>query len=300
MGEPESEEAHQERASTRELSVLHAPAAEDIGDDDQPQQDRHHDKQGEHKEANEGPPVCVHTAPTGSTDSFTEESVVFAESGQHTSADTQHASRGSAPMHVIDGTLESSALSAEATCDETAPTETDTQEQACSPTTQLTAAASSASSHTAFQPASEETEQQSHSMPGQYHQLSYNGGSAEADKTPHTAATLDQLSGQPGAISETAGSKQTEQPAEWASPSVPKEQDVFQQDEGAREEGRLDEPTTSDLAGTGIAGNAGMKPMRDDLTVSQANCVEGAASQELPLLHTSSRHIAGRKLAVLH
>ena len=78
----------------------------------------------------------------------------------------------------------------------------------------------------------------------------------------HTAAVPDQLSGQPAAIAELAGSKQTEQSAAGDSPSKPEERDGFQLDEGAREGSRLDEAATSNLAGTGTAEVEGTKRMR--------------------------------------
>ncbi|CAL5219200.1 g990 [Coccomyxa viridis] len=100
-------------------------------------------------------------------------------------------------------------------------------------------------------------------MQGQDHYLSYNGDSAVADGTLHTAAAPDQMREEPVA-SGVPESKQAQQPHAEDSQTIPKDQARHPQDEAATGRENLNQEATSNPADTSAATPEGVAPEEEE------------------------------------
>ena len=258
MGEPESDSGHHEHAVIGDVGGISSPNAGDTMKEGQPQLDSTHEQQLEHYEADDI--TRMHLEPTGSMGEAENGNLAAVETAQHPPHDDQHATQGSAAMHVDDGKEEGSELPAEVINHENHPASQDSQEQGHSSATWLSTAADSASSQDTLQPVSEETSLHRKPTPDEGHHLSYNGGSSVADSMQHTAAVPDQTHDEPVA-SGVAKSKQAQQPKAEDSQAMPEDQAKYLQEEDAREGEVVDQEPTSTPADTNTAIPGGMRPI---------------------------------------
>ena len=259
MGEPESEHAHLEHTSMGDIGPVSSAAVDDTGKESPPQHDSLIERQ--HEQHEDDGVMETHPEATGSTDEIVEGALAAAETTQHPSLDEQHATQDLAAMHIDDGNLDSPVLPAEASSPAYHPATQGSQEHEHISATWPSTAADPASSNDIAQPVSEEAAQHSTPMQGEDHYLSYNGGSAVAEGTLHTAAAPDQMREEPVA-SGVPESKQAQQPHAEDSQAIPKDQARHPQDETATERENLDQEATSNLADTSAATPEGMRAMQ--------------------------------------
>ena len=259
MGEPESEHAHLEHASMGDVGPVSSAAVDDTGKESQRQHDSLIERQHEQHEAND----VTGTDPeaTGSMDEIVKGALAAAETTQHQSLNEQHATQDLAAMHIDDGNLDSPVLPAEASSPAYHPATQGSQEPEHVSATWPSTAADPASSNDIVQPVSKEAAQHSKPMQGQDHYLSYNGDSAVADGTLHTAAAPDQMREEPVA-SGVPESKQAQQPHAEDSQTIPKDQARHPQDEAATGRENLNQEATSNPADTSAATPEGTRAIQ--------------------------------------